>query len=241
MAAARRNHGDASSLARGRRGGAWRARRREARSTAREAGDPAPRWPDPVLPRPDLAARCRATAPSWARSAAAEGRWRRQQRRSEGRTATTAAEGGPCFDDDSGARAALRWWRCSSRAVLRRRRWREGRVPARGGLPPVGGVLLPLSARPGGVESELLRRWGATLLGNDNICSFSLGMLVLPVQAAAAVAVMARDMSASGVSEIESRRWLMPDGDDHSVRRHGVPGGVAAAGVVQAGPALKPI
>ncbi len=32
------------------------------------------------------------------------------------------------------------------------------------------------------VESELLRRWGATLLGNDNICSFSLGMLVLPVQ-----------------------------------------------------------
>uniref|UniRef100_A0A0E0NYB0 Uncharacterized protein n=1 Tax=Oryza rufipogon TaxID=4529 RepID=A0A0E0NYB0_ORYRU len=61
------------------------------------------------------------------------------------------------------------------------------------------------------------------------------------VGAAAAVAVMARDMSASGVSEIESRRWLMPDGDDHSVRRHGVPGGVAAAGVVQAGPALKPI
>lgn len=161
MAAARRNHGDASSLARGRRGGAWRARRREARSTAREAGDPAPRWPDPVLPRPDLAARRRATAPSWARSAAAEGRWQRQQRRSEGRTATTAAEGGPCFDDDSGARAALRWRRRGSRAVLRRRRWREGRVPARGGLPPVGGVLLPLSARPGGVRGEEL--WGGGL------------------------------------------------------------------------------
>ncbi len=81
---------------------------------AREAGDPAPRWLDPVLPRPDLAARRRATAPSWARKATAEGRQRRRQRH-EGRV---PARGGlsPAWQH---ARASLRpaWWCARGGAV----------------------------------------------------------------------------------------------------------------------------